>query len=464
MTHRNGPQGRQGFTLIELLVVIAIIAVLIGLLLPAIQKAREASARTQCSSNMRQIGIALHAHHDQFKRFPSSGEVSTFPNPNGVPNGVTNGGGSLFVATAYTRHSMFTWLLPFMDQSDAFREINLNYFYNDPANQPYAVAGATPGGARTLVPAYLCPTNPLRSGNGLDSLGYGCTDYMPIAYTDINVSPTTFEAPGSGANVRYSTQDDNRLRVPGALALGSAYIPYAGQVYPFGAAGNTLLEATTGTYGTPVGNAVAVCAQLGVAGATGATTQDLAVVIDPSLYVSGRDGPNQGMITDGLSKTIVMVEDVGRVEGYPLKYVDPILVTNAGGYAVSATNTSVASWTTPWSATGIPTWQRAAYRWAEPDTANGVSGPPGATYNTASGQTASKMINNNNYPIGGPAACPWTTNNCGPNDEPFAFHGAGCNALFADGHVSFVTDDIDPITFRRLLTPIEGKNPVNFAY
>ena len=130
----------RGFTLVELLVVIAIIGILIALLLPAVQAAREAARRTQCNNNLKQLGLALHNHHDTFKFFPAGSLLSAQFGP-----------------------SPLVFLLPFVEQ-DALREIGFDD--TDLVNNPGALySGATFGtnAANDIVsahkvPLFVCPS------------------------------------------------------------------------------------------------------------------------------------------------------------------------------------------------------------------------------------------------------------------------------------------------------------------
>jgi len=123
---------RRGFTLIELLVVIAIIGILVGLLLPAVQQAREAARRAQCKNNLKQIGLALHNYLDAYTVFPPSYCV--------VPGVTTTVGG---------QWSVFARLLPYLDQANLQGLVNWNVAYATQVNV-----------ATTRVPGYLCPSEP----------------------------------------------------------------------------------------------------------------------------------------------------------------------------------------------------------------------------------------------------------------------------------------------------------------
>jgi prepilin-type N-terminal cleavage/methylation domain-containing protein/prepilin-type processing-associated H-X9-DG protein len=343
--------GRWGFTLIEILVVITIVAVLVGMLIPAVQAARESGRRSQCSNNMKQMGLAIHNFESTYRKLPSGGE--------GTDYSVTP------PATIFELHSTFTHLLPFIEQKDLYDQMNLAYSYRDtrwPGNQ---------AAAKTQIATYICPSNPMLSQ--VDPQGYGALDYFATVYTDID--PTT--------GLRNKSK-----RADGALAV-------------------------------------------------------------PATPLSA--------ISDGTSNTIAIIEDAGRTHpsvgyGTASKYNDPAC-TGAGGAVVDAAD-----------AAGTAN-KHAVNRWADPDAGgSGVSGPPNGI---------GKYISQNNTPAGGPQfagaaptadangmwtdpGCPWGSNNCGLNDEPFSFHAGGCNAVFADGSVHFLHDTLDGPTLRRLVTRSEG--------
>jgi prepilin-type N-terminal cleavage/methylation domain-containing protein/prepilin-type processing-associated H-X9-DG protein len=114
---------KVGFTLIELLVVIAIIAILIGLLLPAVQKVREAAARIQCSNNLKQISLAAHTYHDANKCLPPGGLVS--PNSKNSPSGITNVGPEQYFPASFQGPFTGTlaFLLPYVEQGNIYNAL-----------------------------------------------------------------------------------------------------------------------------------------------------------------------------------------------------------------------------------------------------------------------------------------------------------------------------------------------------
>lgn len=143
---------RQAFTLVELLVVIAIIGILVGLLLPAVQAAREAARRMQCSNNMKQLGLALHNYHGTYSNKLPFGQFFDAPATRGQSR----------------RHSGFIGMLPYIEQSPLFNQISASGFGRVPWD-----GGFVP--FRAEIPTFNCPSDASKPRNTND---IGRTNYM----------------------------------------------------------------------------------------------------------------------------------------------------------------------------------------------------------------------------------------------------------------------------------------------
>jgi prepilin-type N-terminal cleavage/methylation domain-containing protein/prepilin-type processing-associated H-X9-DG protein len=182
---RASAKCRSAFTLIELLVVIAIIGVLIGLLLPAVQKVREAANRMSCSNNLKQIGLAFHSYHDTYGAMPPwSFTFGYNPRPANPLGSQTQG------------HNPFGLILPFLEQGNMYNALYPQYSVADPLQwpAPWSTAlGAPANAASSISPkVFVCPSTPSHTADygpyfvsqGVPNVGapmnLGYTDYAAV--------------------------------------------------------------------------------------------------------------------------------------------------------------------------------------------------------------------------------------------------------------------------------------------
>ncbi len=177
---------RSGFTLIELLVVIAIIAVLIGLLVPAVQKVRETAARIKCANNLKQLGLAMHMYHDANGKLPPSYTLVVDPNAN-----------------PWALKTVIAWgvrVLPYIEQDNIFRQYRLEGHYAPPLD-----VGQNATLIQTHLPILVCPSAPRTQDTYSDEF-FGLTwtaaaaDYAPIdevASLDFGLPPSSDQFVGA---------------------------------------------------------------------------------------------------------------------------------------------------------------------------------------------------------------------------------------------------------------------------
>lgn len=277
------PAARQGFTLVELLVVIAIIGILVGLLLPAVQSAREAARRMQCSNNLKQLGLAIHNFESAYKKLPASSLAPTY--------------NAVYDDNKYSYVGHLVVLLPYMEQGNVYQPFGANIDTN----------AATYFGPASAEGTTLTPANPKRRAWWHDGAGTVSVRGGPVTYPDIMAVSTavipSFLCPSDDANAVF---------VPG----GSGF-QFGFQV--FGMPGPTISAyGMNDQLGRPVARDTTATNYLGVMGrfpvnaATYGVTGATAAAVDTYEGIFRFNQHKKfGNISDGTSNTLLFGEITG---------------------------------------------------------------------------------------------------------------------------------------------------------
>jgi prepilin-type N-terminal cleavage/methylation domain-containing protein len=169
-------QHRAGFTLIELLVVIAIIAILIGFLVPAVQKVREAASRTECANNLKQLGLALHDYHDTYKGFPGAKWTQV----------------SAVTATNPATSDWHALVLPYIEQGNLYATYNINIDWSLSPNDSVTLGNPITAPNQQTVNIFLCPSAPPTGLPGRADLGTNFRTMTDYSATINVLAPNAF--------------------------------------------------------------------------------------------------------------------------------------------------------------------------------------------------------------------------------------------------------------------------------
>jgi prepilin-type N-terminal cleavage/methylation domain-containing protein len=208
MSRRAGSGPKAGFTLIELLVVIAIIGVLVALIMPAVQSAREAASRTQCINNLKQMGLASQEYHDSFGSFPAGWYCDNVNDANCIPT----------LAQSYMWNGLSGLLLK-LELGNIYNSVNFSLYTND-------ASGSNSTGIRMTMNVWVCPSNrraiSTASTNTTTTAKLGPSDYrgnMASGYV-AGITPQY----AAGTTDPTNTTDSNGLPVLGIFDNGVTYM------------------------------------------------------------------------------------------------------------------------------------------------------------------------------------------------------------------------------------------------